>query len=408
MKTKAVNLISKYKYELAAFLLLCIQACINIDFSRGMSERFYSYYLVDFSMGKTSRLLIGSLVNLLTDRPTVVWINCFAAVVLVLTFALTSILIGRIIKSVDSEMRSCIVVFSLFFVSGAFTFYGFSKFFGLLDIYMYLLAVFSVLVVKHKLLRWLIPLFCVCGVLINYAFPISYFLIIALVLLYLIFTEEKKAGNIIILLLSCLLSAAIMLFCIFYGKHTTTVTFDEMWQIMEQKIGMELEYSHVSYYDYYLFGNEEREALVGVELDGMTPAEFVKAYMKYMTMFGYNTSDMLSVAFGALPVLAVFWTIWLRCIKTSETKGKKFVYACFMLSALGIVACCLTSTDFTRWAGSGVMVQFCLGYYMFKAKDKPFEKAMGEIREFLKGKAFLAGIVYVVYASLISLFNITG
>ena len=105
MKTKASKFISCCKYELGIFVLLCIQALMNLNEIKNMLLDFYSYYLVDFSMGKTSRLLIGSIVSLLTDKPTAAWIHGFAVVVLFLTLLATALIIGKVIKSASDEMR---------------------------------------------------------------------------------------------------------------------------------------------------------------------------------------------------------------------------------------------------------------------------------------------------------------
>lgn len=408
MKDKALNIISKFKYELSVFLILCIQACVNTGIFQGMDEGYYGYYLADFTMGKTSRLLVGSFVNLLTDKPTVDWINTFATVVLVLVYILTALLIGRVIKSTDPKLRSCVIIFSLFSVSGAFGVYTFSKFFGLLDIYMYLFTVLSVVAVRNKMFRWLIPLFCIGGVLINYVYTIAYFPLIAAVLFYLIFTQEKKAGNITLFTVMCAATVALMFYCAFIGKETATVTFDEMQRIMEQKLGRELTYDHIHYFDYYLYGSHENELRLGVDMSDMTPAEFISALLWYLREEGYNFNGVKAVAVGALPIYAVFYAIWILCIKNASTKPRKFVYLCFMLMPIFAVMCCILSTDMTRWAASGLIVQFGLGIFMFAMKDEPFEKTMLSIKEKLKGKGFVVAVVWAVYASGITLFSITG
>lgn len=408
LKTKAIDFISKFKYELSVFFLLCIQGCIDTTVFRGMDPGYYGYYLVDFSMGKTSRLLIGSFVNLLTDKPTVEWINGFAAVVLVLTYLFTAFLIGKVIKSTDAELRPCIIIFSLFSVSGAFGVYTFSKFFGLLDIYMYLFTVLSVVIVRNKYFKWLIPLLCVGGVLVNYVYTIAYFPLLAAVLLYLIFTQEKKAGNIILFIIMCTVTVVLMFYCTFVGKETATFTFDEMHRILEQKLGEELTYDQIHYFDYYLYGNHENEERFGIDMSGMTPVEFISALLWYLREEGYNFSGIKTVAIGAFPVFAVFEAMWFMCIKNAQTKPRKFVYLCFMLVPLFAVACCVLSTDMTRWAASGLIVQFGTGLFMFAVKDEPFRKAMLYLKEKLKGKGFIVAAVWVIYASTISLFSITG
>ena len=407
MKIKIPPALEKFRYELSAFLLLVIQACMNIDFRNGMDNNFYVYYLADFSMGKTSRLLIGSLINLLTDKPTTVWLNCFAAVVLLLTFILTSLLVGRVIKSTEGKMRTVITVFSLFFVSGAFTFWGFSKFFGILDIYMYLLAVISVIAAHNRIFRWLIPAFCVGGVLINYVFTISYYPIIALVLLYLIATSEKKAGNVIILLLSGGISVALMFYCLIVGKTTATMPFEEMWQIMEDKLGTEISYNAATYYEFYLYGTEENSVSYGIDMNASV-SNFIEAFSRYLLESAHNIRDFISVTIGALPVFGVFWYIWGKCFGAAETKLKKFVFFCIIVSPVFTVICCLLSTDITRWAAPGIFTQFILGFVMFAGKDKLFEDTLLSIRAKLKGRSFVVIMLWLVYASFFTSYSITG
>lgn len=408
LKNKLLNIISKFKYELAAFLLLCIQACIDTDLFRGMDPGFYGYYLADFSMGKTSRLLIGSFVNLLTDKPTVEWINGFAAVILLLTYIFTALLIGKVIKSTDSQLRPCVVIFSLFAVSGAFGVYTYAKFFGLLDIFMYLFTVVSVVAVRNKMFRWLIPLFCIGGVLINYVYTIAYFPLVAAVLLYLIFTQEKKAGSIILFTVVCAVSVLLMFYCAFIGKETATFTFEEMQSIMESKLGEELTYDQIHYYDYYLYGNHANEEILGIEMQDMTPVEFIKALLWYLSEIGYNFRGMFAVTLSAIPVFIAFWVLWFNCVREAETKPRKFVYLCFMLVPIFTVLCCVLSTDMTRWAASGAIVQFGLCLFMFAVKDKPFEKVMLKFKELIKGRGIIVAVIWIVYESGITLFSITG
>lgn len=407
LKIKIPAIIEKCKYELGVFLLLIIQACMNIDFRFGMDTNFYTYYLADFSMGKTSRLLIGSLVNLLTDKPTVTWINCFAAVVLFLTLVVTSLLIGKVIKSTEGKMRTVITVFSLFSVSGAFTLWGYSKFFGILDIYMYLFTVISVVAAHNKAFRWFIPVFCIGGVLVNYIFTISYYPIIALVLLYLAVTSEKKAGNVIVLLLSGGISVALMFYCLIAGKASATMPFEEMWQIMENKLGSEISYEAATYYEFYLYGTEEYSVSYGIDLNASIP-DFIRAFSRYLIETAHNSGDFISVAAGTLPVFAAFWYIWGKCFRKSETKSEKFFYFCMILSPVFTVACCLLSTDITRWAAPGIITQFFLGFVLFYRKDKTFEATLLELRSKLKGKAVVVIMLWLTYAILSTTYTITG
>lgn len=409
MKTKIIDFASRFKYEISAFVLLCIQACINIDFKVGMNDNFYAYYLADFSMGKTSRLLIGSLVNLLTDSPNRKWLNCFAGIVLMVALAFTAMLVGRIIKLSDKEIRPTIIVFSLFFVSGAFTFWGYSRFFGMLDIYMYLLTVISLIAVRKRMLKWLVPLFCILGVLVNYAYIVSYFPIVALVLLYLIVTQKNKASNVAVFTLACIMAGLLALYCIFLGKNSATVTFDEMQSIMEQKFGEKIEYEKISYYNFYLFGYDPSEVEYGADLSELSPVEFIKALRWFLvTQHGLSFTNFFSVMLGVFPILGFFWFVWIKCIKLSKRISEKFVYICFMVAPLFVVVCCFLSTDITRWAATGVMTQFGLGYFMVLTNDEYFKEVMLQIKAGLKGKAVWAAMIWIIYVSCTEIFGLIG
>ena len=177
---------------------------------------------------------------------------------------------------------------------------------------------------------------------------------------------------------------------------------------MEKKLGEPLSYDQIHYYDYYLYGSHANEERLGVNMEGMTPVEFISALLWYLSTEGYNKGGIMAVSIGALPVFAVFWLIWSRCIRNAETKPRKFTYLCFMLMPLFTAACCVLSTDMPRWVASGLIVQFGLGFFMLAMNDEPFEKTMREIKELFKGKAFIVGILYLIYASTITMFTITG
>ncbi len=402
MKNKALKIVSCFGYELGIFVLLCIQALQNRLIMANMSTDYYSYYLVDFSMGKTSRLLIGSIVNLLTDKPTKEWIDTFVMVVFFVTLVLTSLLLGRIIKCAKKEMRNILYVFVLFFVTGSFGMYGFSHYFGMLDIYMFIFAVLAVCCLTNKYLRWLAPLFCVAGIFVNYGFAFSYFPLVIAAALYFAAGEKRKASNVANLVLTGSVSVATTAYCYFNVRSTICVTFDELWKIIEQKSGMKFEYSDISYYDFYFFGKVVRPD-TGETVTDLSLKDMIVEPLKIMLNPNGNMRELgrfFSVLFIALIFFAAFTAIWILCIKNASKKSQKFVYLCFILAQFFMVASCLISTDIGRWLQAGGIVQFGLAFLMFYAKDESFEKAMLQIKEFFKGKNLIVLIAFfLAYAT---------
>lgn len=397
MKTKALNFANKFKYELGIFVLLCLQALLNFNDLKGISDMFLSHYLVDFSMGKTSRLFVGSIVNILTDNPTEEWLNWFARIVLLLTLILTAAVLGRVVRKTKDEMKLPVYAFLLFFATGSFTMHGFSCFFGMLDVHMFIFAVIAVVFAQNRYLRWLVPVLCVVGVLVNYVFTISYFPIVILVILYLADRHEKKAADIFIFCITVIITLVLTFFFAFEGKNTMTVTFDEMWSIMEQKLGAELSFEQVEYFNLYLFGDDTASSIVG-DISQFTPIEFVTTLVKYLYGYEINLSGVLTIALIAVPIMAVFCLIWIMCIRREKKKSRRFVYACFMLSMLFIPVCCLLSTDLIRWISAGVLTQFGLCFYMFYAHDEAFEKTVEKFKKFFTENKIAFIALFVAYA----------
>lgn len=396
MKAKITGILLKCKYELGILIMLLIHSAINFIFEDGMSKFFVPYYLVDFSMGINSRLWVGSIVSLLTDHPTENWINWFARIILFLGLVITAILLGRVVKMAKKEMRIVLYGFILFFCSGSLTTACFSKYIGILDIHMYILALVAIAFVHHKYLRWLVPFLCVAGVFVNYVFTISYFPMIILAILYLADRREKKAGSIILFSMTVIIVLALTYYCVFLGKNYMNITFDELWDIIEKKCGREFEFDVVRYFSLYLFGSDPINA-VDKDVANASPIEFVQILSETLYSTTHDYREITTLLIVSVPVIVFFWFIWITCIKNAERKSTKFVYLCCMLSVLFIPVCCLLSTDFIRWISAGVMVQFAMCFYMFAMHDEPFEKAAGIIERFFRRNKVALVFIFAFY-----------
>ncbi len=398
MKTKISKVFSCCKYELGIFVLLCLQAFMNLRYFYMVGEFSRLYFLVDYSMGKASRLLVGSIVRLLTDNPTSEWIKNFSLIVLFITIFFTAIFVGKAIKRTDESLRTQVYIFAMFFVSGSFTMYNYSKFVGLLDIYMFIFAAFAAVFACNKYLRYLVPFLCVAGVFTHQTFAISYFPLVILIVFYLMITQEKKAGNVIVFAVTSAVTVAATLFCILKGPETMTVTFEEAAEIIMQR-NKDVQLSDMNNLAFYLFN-------IAPEEIGLTPEQIADASLWdfLSTMGGFITKNkitlkgVISILLPVTMVLSFFYAIWIRCIKITESKAKRFVYACFIMFTVFIPVCCIVSTDYIRWVQAGMLTQFGLGFLMFTRKDEAFSKVMDEFKAFFSDKKLLLFAVYAAYA----------
>lgn len=400
MKTKAAKIFSSIKYELCIFVLLAVQAIRNLypDFSVGEFTRLY--YLVDFSMGKTSRLLVGSIVKLLNPDPSPEWIAGFCMVVLGVVFVLSSVVIGKVIKCSDSEIKAHTLVLVAFAITGMFTFSNFSLYLGFLDIWMFIIALIAIFCAWNKHLRWFVPVLCAVGVFIHSAFAITYFPLIALFVFYLAVTKEKKFASFLVLAVSFAVTAAVTLWVSVKGAGTATMTYEQLVGILRTRGGYTYTDFGINNIAFYIL--DIPPANTGVTPEMVAGAS---ALERLKLMAGVNLSDISLthtislVAFGGA-VIAAFWAVWVMCMRNTDSKGKKFVYLCFALSVFTIPLGMLVANDFIRWFQSTIITQFALAMFMIAVKDEPFKKTLQQLENYFKDKTVLLAIMFIVYATV--------
>lgn len=400
MVEKIKNIASQWKNEAVIFLMTMITVFINIDELSGIHHMLVTQYISDFSMGINSRMLIGSIIKLLNPHPTEEWLTNFAIVFLIIGMLLTAIILGRVVKNVSSENRMAVWVFILFFVSGSYTISQFSRFFGMLDIYLYILAIFSVAFAGNKKLRWLVPVLCIAGVFVNFVFTISYFIIVLFAMLYYADRNEKKAADIAVFVITTLSVLALTLYFVFEAHNHMFMSYEDTMAIMEEKIGHSFTEEEREYVLVYLFGlHPESEKLYGVAIKDATPVQFLYFFVRFLLENRTGTAGIFSLALITIPAVLVFWAIWIMCIKNTEKKSTKFVYICAMLSVLFIPVCCMLSTDYIRWIGAILMCQYAMCFLMFYVRDEAFDKTVEKLRGiFLKNK-FILLVIYLAYVS---------
>jgi hypothetical protein len=367
---------------------------------RGTGEYLHVYYLVDFSMGKASRLLIGTIVNWLTDAPTAEWVDRFFVVSLFLTILLASVLAGKVINNTPKELKPHILVFALFLVSGSLNFACFSKFTGFFDIYLYAVALICVVFLFNKYLRWFVPVLCVAGVFIHQGFALSFFPLVIGAAFYMTFTDENKKAKKAVFVLSAAATVAAVVYCVTLGTETMTITFEEMCEIVKERAGFEISEEALFNLGFYFYNHVPSAAELSIHQysDLSLWDTLVELFLFTNTKDLTSFKGLISIMSLTAIMFTLFWIVWIKCVKNSQTKGRKFVYICFMLATFIVPLYCLIAIDYIRWVQAGMLTQFGFAFMMFYVKDEPFRKAIEEIGEFFRQKKLLLVIIYFVYA----------
>lgn len=403
MKTKALNFFSAIKYQLLVFVLLAGQAIYTMLSYSGFTvgKTITLYYLVDLSMLKSSRTWVGTLVSLLTDHPTYEWINGFAVVILFLAIFITSFLVGRIIKNVENDIKPQAFIAALFFVTGSFTLHLFSRNLGFLDTHLFIIALVSVVFLNNKILRWFVPALCVAGFLTHQLFAVMYFPLIVLVALYLLVAQKGgKISKFAVLVLSIAVLAFVAIFVLAKGHKTNVYTPEQMLDIIQSKIGFEYEDAIVDEmrWEYFYIpppsvGDYSYESVAALSL-----WDYIVGWLDYTNnLKGFSVDHFLALHSAVGIIFSAFGAIWIMCIRNTESKLKKFVFALFMISVLASPIGCFVTFDFERICQAVVLCQFVLLFFMFYIKDEAFNKTMAKLGAFFKDKKILLVIAFAVY-----------
>jgi len=404
MKAKAVNFFSAIKYQLITFFILAAQAIFVMDplYFRGVGEYMTVYYLVDLSMLKSSRTWVGTIVSLLTDHPTQAWINGFAVVILFIAIFIASFLVGKIIKNVEDGIRPQAIVAALFLVTGTFTFHTFSRHLGFLDIHLFIIALVSVVFLNNKILRWFVPALCVAGFLTHQMFAVMYFPLVILVALYLMLcTKDGRFSKSAVFVVSAAVLATVTIWGLSNGPDTNIYTPEQMLEIIEAK-GMRTyskeAFENMRWQFFYIPTSDVADIYPLEELENYSLWEYVLGWLKYTNVVrGFSVNDFLSIFSFVGAFSLALWSIWIMCIRNTESKLKKFVFVCFMLAVLAAPVGCIIAVDYIRWCQAAVLCQFGFLFFMFYIKDEAFRQTMAQLGAFFKDKKMLLVIAFLVY-----------
>lgn len=399
--TKLLNgKLSFIKYELPVAILLFAQAIYNLIPFDGVGNLLRLYYLIDYSMSKTSRLLVGSFVRLINENPSKEWINGFALTVLTVTLILVSLLVGRVVRNTDKEIRPTLYVFIAFLVTGSFAMENFSKFLGVLDIWMFIAALLAVVCACNKYLRWLVPVICAVGVFIHNGFAITYFPLVILIVFYLMVTGEKKAANAIIFALSSAVTVVLTIWVSVEGFKTTTVTQDELIAILKERCGADYNNGAAEYISFYLLDIVPDHASFGTEaLENTSIIERFFLMSNYALHKNPSTAYVVASIIMTLTIFPAFWAIWIKCMKNTEDKSRKFVYFCFLAFTFFVPLGFFLIEDYVRWIQAGMLTQLGVVFFMYFVKDEPFIKTMSQAKSFFADKVYIIIFVLIAYAS---------
>ena len=334
MNKKICVFFQKYGIDLMVFSYLVYNLMIN------RAHNIYGYingcYVIDYSYGFGSRLMIGSLMHLLFgDVIGAKQAYGFVVFCLVLLSALLAMFIGNVYRRVeDKKSKIAIVFLTVFYLMSPASpeYLWTAENLGRLDTYLYILTLILMIItlkLKNQFVKY--GLYLAIGILAIATHQIYIFLFFPALFVTMVHDvwEEKFSKKQILLALG----VTIVLCCTFlYMQLFSGIYYDDLDTLMAQLN---------QHADFYVDkGTMETEYFWEFKdhlIKNMLPE--IPHHLKY----GFILVSML------VPVWGTYLWIWRRTIKTSDNKVEKWKYRLMLASVLAYVPVFAFMTDWGRW-----------------------------------------------------------
>lgn len=384
----------KFRYETALFGVLSMNFLLFFTKEDMMSDIMYPMHLVDVKIGLISRTLVGSITGLLWEHPTKANVFCLHLIVVIISFMLTAVFLGKCIKPAEEKSGKQLFFISLIVAVFPYGFMSFINLFELLDIYWLLTIVLILLSAENKKTSFLIPIFIFTGLWAHSSFLFAFMPVIYILFINKCIKEKTKAAYI-----SCafmvVVSVSASIYFFLTMRTFNVISFEEFTQHIISKAGDKItefeEYVGNSLRPYEQYSNHEEFSHISKNYP-----DIIKGLLAYLTYAVIDTTPV-AILFDfilASPLTAFFVIIWKKAMSITQDKAEKFTYFLCLITPLVQVFACFTSSDTSRWLSLLVISQLFLLALFIKEKAKPVTEALeGIISTLTKYKTILLFIV---------------
>lgn len=398
---KLKEILKKSKYELCLFAVLSMNFLLFFTKDDLISDIMYPMHLLDIKIGLISRTLVGSITGLLWKNPTKGNVFFLHLIIVIISFALTAVFLGRCIKGAEEKNKKPLFIISLIVAVFPYGFTTFINLFELLDIYWLLTLVLILLSAENKKSWLLIPVFLFTGPWVHYSFVFAFMPVI-----YILFfnkcIKEKTRGTYIFTSVIFAVSVGTTLYFFLTQRVHDVTAFEEYVKYIVDKAGDPIKY----FEEYAGISLRPYEQLHKLNEFSHIPEKYpgaLKELIGYMTYAVIDTSpvailwDMILVS----PAVAFFAVIWKKAMKAVQDKKEKFLYLLCLITPLVQLASCFLSSDTSRWLSLLVISQLFLLAIFIKDRADAVSKVLSGVCEvLLKHKAVLL-FAFLIYSSIV-------
>ncbi len=348
--------------SLFCFGVLCLLSYLNgykiFSPEFRVSGLFHCLYAGDLSIGLSSRLLVGTVLSLFTDTLSAQSIDAFAKAFLYISFALQSVFTAFVMRKGIKDKSFFMLILSLIFTVSPFiaNAYSFSAFFGILDLYNYVIFIAGVFIaIKGRVsMQFILPVLSITGLLIHYSYFMAFFPAIFVLSLYRTVNSEERQLKKEAAALG--INSAVSVIGFFYltllAKNFLIMNSEEMLTYVHSKVDSTV-FIYDNYLMYYIY-----DIFLGTQ---MTDASSSLTALVNINGELRNTDTTVKYLLFTALILIIFWAINAYLIRTEKGKRRlPFIAACVM--PLALIPELILSSDSRRWV---VSTSLCIFYVLF-------------------------------------------
>lgn len=346
-------IINKQKIFVSILLLQLIQFLLQAECK--VHEYMNVSYVLNYSYGKGSRLLIGSLVDFLfRGHLTTYRLYLFYLVFLVVAMVLTSLVFTRFIYETNNKNRFCgKVFFALLFLLGpsSLKYLERSTNVGRFDLYLLIIVltgIFIMVYIKPFCLQMLLLTAISCLALSIHQIFFSIFLpLFGVYVLYHFLFRKRKWYDFMVVLLCLIVVGGVFAYFQFFAQLNYQ-SFPELMTVLENRTDLPLSEFSVEY-EYF---KTIRDHLVN--LQWIRGEE--NGYVNCVDRMGLAAIQFIQLS----PLLVIFFGIWKRILDLCKPEARK-QYITLFLPILLYIPAFIIAFDWLRWiAAMLIMITYML------------------------------------------------
>lgn len=357
-------------FSLPVYILLAAAVYYGITRLCGFDPLFlqahlatFQFYLCDYSVGFCTRLFVGAVIALFTDKVSVALMSVIIRTAVIAALSVQAVMVGVFSRTACKKRSVFAALLGVLFLTDPLIVVGHMSAPGLLDPYLQLVFFAWLALWKTPFRLISTPVVCFVGMAIHYEFLFMYLPPMLTLLLYdAVFANKKtaRANGWISLAEGSTVSAALTVYFVFFFNRNLKMTADEFFDHMISRFDATTEemgrYTLLmgapifrEYFDYNIFGENPTYGTFE------TPAEFL-AMMRTWAATHFSARQFwasFSVAAGVLVIPLVFWVI----CAIREKGWRRVPYLGFAAQTLVLIPVLLLSTDIWRWMMAAMISQ---------------------------------------------------